>query len=128
MFENYKLIKLNSSNILGPEMPAKYASLGYFHYNYIKTLDLSNSIENLVKDKGVLKRREDSRFREGIYLEVSMADFSVNRKISVLFKHPGDGSAIKVRDLVGIVDYVNSSIKLDGTNSFVKFDLYTIVN
>lgn len=128
MLDKYRLVKFNNSLIRDQGMVTKYASLGYFHYQYIKTLNSLNTCENLVKDNGKVVRRVDSQFKEGNYIEVSIADFNNGRKMSCLFRYPSQDDISSVGELRSIVEYIHEGMRIDETSCFVKFDVYTIIN
>lgn len=125
MFSDYNFAAMKVSIISDADMIMKYASLGYFHYQYIKDLDPMNSSENLIKDNGVL-RQAASQFKDGSYIEVNFVDFNRKKKQTCLFVFQHHRLRIEVGDLIAICDYIKSSSKSDDSNCFVKFDVYTI--
>lgn len=127
MISEFKLTRMSSLSIKEPEMVVKYASLGYFHYQYICTLDTLNSCENLVKDNGVL--RGYPNMMEGSYLSVSIADFSRMRKQTCVYWYPEHRMWVSVGNLLDLVDSVlRSTGTKDISNVFVKFDAYALVH
>ena len=126
MISEFKLTRMSSLSIKEPEMIAKYASLGYFHYKYICTLDTMNSCENLVKDNGVL--RGYPAMMEGSYLSVSIADFSRKRKHTYLYWYPQHRMWLSVGDLVDLIESILPALQTDSSNLFVKFDAYALVH
>lgn len=127
MNNEYQLMKMNNFSIKDPEMIMKYASLGYFHYQYINSLDPLNSSENLVKDNGVIKGPRFN-FKDGNYIEIAVADFDKRRKISCVFWYEKHRLRNSVGDLLDLLKYINGGLRLEGDNCFVKFDVYTIVS
>lgn len=125
MFSEYNFAGYKSSKIEDADMIMKYASLGYFHYRYIKDLDPMNSCENLIKDAGVI-RRAPAEFKDGSYIEISFVDFSRKKKQTTLFTYQHHRLRIEVGDLIDMCEYIKSSSKSDDSNCFVKFDVYTI--
>lgn len=125
MFSDYKLAGMKVSVIADADMIMKYASLGYFHYRYIKDLDPMNSCENLIKDNGVL-RKAPSGFKDGSYIQVNFVDFSRKIKRTCLFVFDHHRLRIEVGDVMELCEYIKASSKSDDSNCFVKFDVYTI--
>lgn len=125
MFSDYKLAGMKASMISDADMIMKYASLGYFHYRYIKELDPMNSCENLIKDNGVIREAPSSR-KDASYIEINFVDFSRKMKQTCLFMFPHHRLRIEVGDIIDMCEYIKASSKSDDSNCFVKFDVYTI--
>lgn len=125
MIDECKLVKMSSLFIKDTEMMTVYASLGYFNYQYVNSLNNSNSCIDLVKDNGVIKC-EGTTFEDGSYLKVSIVDAFNKRKNSILYWYPRYRLDMTVGDLNSILAYVCTGLRINVTNCFVKFDIYTI--
>ena len=108
--------------IKGFEHIVKYASMGFFHYDYLLKLNPQNSAENLVKDQGL--RRTKYVKKEGSYLVVYIADFDNLRRTSFLFSYDKNRFNITVGDLLELLDLLFSTYFKDRSNMFVKFYTY----
>lgn len=126
MDSEFKLAKFSSFSIRDPEMVSKYASLGYFHYQYIKLLDPMNSYENIVKDNGVM-RGARWNLHDGSYIAVAIVDFKTKRKTMCLYRYERHRLHLTVSDLTNLVDEIARSLKTDALDCFVKFDVYTLL-
>lgn len=126
MDERFNLYKLLSTSINDPTMISKYASLGYFHFVYIASLDPYNTCENLVRDRGLVRGTED-KFIKGDYIKVSLVDFNKKRKIVGVFKCKDYRLEVSVGDLTNLCRFLNTKMDVNSDDCFVKFDACTVV-
>lgn len=126
MTNEFRLCNGSSCTIQNPGTISKYASLGYFHLGYIKSINRLNSCENIVRDLGVLKSKTNTNQGES-YIKISLVDFGIKRKHTFLLSYYGHRSRITIGDIIDILYLLCKSSMNDVSESYVKFDMYSYV-
>lgn len=127
MINDFQLtsMKMCSFYDKGFDVVNKYASLGYFHCLYLKSLPLESSYTNFVRNDGRV-RKSNSMLNKGTYIIVSTLDFKIKRKVSCMFLCKIPKEDIHIKELIDLINEVYSGIELILEECFVKFDMYTL--